>query len=133
MVIVLLKKLAQNLVNTRMVNNNINFLTQRKDNKMNARKMERLTKAQYKALNILKGTDYFNTMASAEFARRMWPDSNMHRKVSNQGHGATRGKAAWLCGGSYLAKLRHKGWVSNGKGSYGYYITQQGRKVSDEI
>lgn len=42
----------------------------------------------------------------------MWPDSLMHTRVSNQGNGATRGKAAWLCGGSYIAKLVIKGLVN---------------------
>lgn len=63
------------------------------------------------------------------FAKAMWPDSRMHTKSSNQGNGATRGKAAWLCGGSYLAKLMKLGLVSNfliSNGPYGYYLTKEG-------
>lgn len=64
-------------------------------------------------------------------ARHLWPDSNMHRRVSNQGHGACRGKAAWLTGGSYAGKLRVMGLVTNrhieGSSAIGYWITQEGR------
>lgn len=49
--------------------------------------------------------------SAAEFAELMWPSSIMHDMVSNQGNGATRGKAAWLCGGSYLGKLSQAGWI----------------------
>lgn len=45
------------------------------------------------------------------FARMMWPDSIMHQRISNQGHGATRGKASWLCGGSYLGRLSKAGLI----------------------
>lgn len=42
----------------------------------------------------------------------LWPNSNMHTKSSKSGNnGSRRGKAAQLCGGSYVAKLRMKGWV----------------------
>ena len=39
----------------------------------------------------------------------------MHSMVSNQGNGSTRGKAAWLCGGSYLGRLSKAGLVSINK------------------
>lgn len=78
-----------------------------------------------KALTILKDTTYREPMYCRDFALRMWPDSNMHRKVSNQGNGATTGKAAWLCAGSYLSKLKTKKLVSN-HGTSGYYITSEG-------
>ena len=50
----------------------------------------------------------------------------MHTKVSNQGNGATSGKAAWLCAGSYLAKLEKLGLVSRGHDGY-KYISQEGK------
>ena len=62
-----------------------------------------------KALNIL--INYPDGIRPRDFAKEMWPDSLMHQRVSNQGHGAHRGKAAWLCGGSYLRKLENKGLV----------------------
>lgn len=72
------------------------------------------------ALNILKDTTIDNPMTCRTFAEKMWPDSRMHKKVSNQGNGATTGKAAWLCAGSYLSKLKYKGLVE--KSDIGYYI-----------
>ena len=50
---------------------------------------------------------------SHELALALWPKSHMHTKVSNQGHGAARGKAAWLCGGSMAGKLAKRGWVTS--------------------
>lgn len=46
------------------------------------------------ALAILNGTTMRSPMSARVFAEAMWPDSVMHRKVSNQGNGATKGKAA---------------------------------------
>lgn len=94
-------------------------------------KARELTESQNKALQILKDTTATKSMKAAEFARKMWPDSRMHQKVSNQGNGATKGKAAWLTGGSYLRKLENKGltkWSGLG-GGYGYCITEAGKKA----
>lgn len=56
-----------------------------------------------------------------DFAWRMWPLGAMHYRVSNQGHGATEGKAAWLCGGSFLRRLEKAGLaVSVRRYGYGY-------------
>ena len=63
-----------------------------------------------KALLIVKGNP---CIRATQFAQKMWPDSNMHRKVSNQGHGACKGKAAWLCAGSYLSRLRDMGLITH--------------------
>jgi len=76
-----------------------------------------ITTKQRKALEILASK---RQVSARDFALRMWTDSNMHKKVSNQGNGATRGKAGWLCGGSYLSKLEILGlakrsrWDENG-------------------
>lgn len=89
----------------------------------------KITETQKRALAFLAHTKYDKPMQVAHFAKLMWPDSNMHTSSKNQGHGATRGKAAWLCGGSYLAKLSKLGLVSNRTYSlsfYGYYITREG-------
>lgn len=66
------------------------------------------------------------------FAIKMWPDSNMHIKVSNQGHGATRGKAAWLCGGSYLAKLEKMGFVRYSTAFETWVLTESGKELIKE-
>jgi len=77
---------------------------------------------QEKALLILENTSYSSPMGVRDFALKMWPNHKMHTKVSNQGNGATSGKAAWLCAGSYLSKLKIKGLV--GRNDYGYYIVK---------
>lgn len=61
-----------------------------------------------RALKILRD----DKPESAEyFAKLMWPDADMHDRVSNQGRGATRGKAAWLCAGSYLGRIEKLGYI----------------------
>ena len=69
---------------------------------------ELLSDSQFRALEILISTNIERTFSARAFAEKMWPQSNMHTKTSNTGNGATRGKAAWLCGGSYLRKLEKK-------------------------
>ena len=92
----------------------------------------KLTAFQLRALNYLSTVE---KISPAVFAEKMWPESNMHTRYSNQGHGACRGKAAWLSGGSYLSKLQKKGWVrwvsEFGKNTL-YAITQKGRRVLRE-
>jgi len=96
-----------------------------------------MSESQIKALNILLEHPKIN---AAAFAKFMWADSNMHKKVSNQGHGATRGKAAWLCGGSYMGKLKKKGLVRDVRyDDYGYILltscyelTEKGKELIKE-
>lgn len=72
-------------------------------------------------------------ISASEFAQKFWPDSNMHKKVSNQGHGATRGKAAWLCAGSYMGKLKDKGLVKDALwDKYGNYISGSSYKLTEK-
>lgn len=90
-----------------------------------------MTDAQYKALTILKDTNLSlnKTMGAAGFATKMWEGSGMHTKHSNGGNGCQVGKAAWLCGGSYLAKLRKKGLTGvTGPRFNEHYITRKGRE-----
>jgi len=49
--------------------------------------------------------------SAAQFAELFWPDNPMHRTVKSGGHGANVGKAAWLCGGSYLRRLEKAGLI----------------------
>ena len=93
-----------------------------------------ITEKQKEALIIMSQHTQLSVRA---FSEKFWPDSNMHTKVSNQGNGATAGKAAWLCGGSYLSKLEIKGWVKkafwdengNENGISVYQITELGRSL----
>lgn len=70
-----------------------------------------MTDRQKEALIILEHSTYDNPMRSSEFAQKFWPDHLMHVQVTNTGNGACHGKKAWLCDGSYLAKLIKMGWV----------------------
>lgn len=81
------------------------------------------------ALTIIENTKYNNPIGAAKFAQLFWPNSNMHLKSSNQGNGATRGKAAWLCAGSYFGKLIKKGYAKHDYDFSGYYITELGKEV----
>ena len=80
------------------------------------------------ALTILKDTSYDKTITASNFAEKFWPDNSMHNKHSNNSYGCQVGKAAWLCAGSYLAKLRKKSLISNGRDFRGYYITSLGKE-----
>lgn len=92
-----------------------------------------MTTSQYKALTILKNTSWGDGFSAAGFAKKMWPDSNMHKSSKNTGNGACRGKAAWLCGGSYLAKLRKLELVNvYGENLNRFYLTQKGKKALAE-
>lgn len=97
--------------------------------------MAELTKFQKKAILVIGRHE--RGINAAGFAEAMWPEANMHVKSSNGGHGAARGKAAWLCGGSYIGRLRKKGWVRyknllNGTWD-GYVLTQEGRLLFEQI
>ena len=81
-----------------------------------------MTPTQKRALEILADSSYDKPIGAREFAQKMWPDSLMHTKVKNTGNGACTGKGAWLCGGSYLAKLRIKNLVSYNIFKNGYYL-----------
>lgn len=92
-----------------------------------------MTETQFKALTILKDTTWGKGYSAAGFAEKMWPDSNMHKSSKNTGNGSCRGKAAWLCGGSYLAKLRKKGWIAvYGEFLNRFYLSFDGRKALEE-
>lgn len=88
----------------------------------------KLTPFKKRALEIIRDDPGID---AGSFARKMWPESLMHRRVSNQGNGACRGKASWLCGGSHVMKLVKMKLVEDRqiKGSYarGYWISQLGR------
>jgi hypothetical protein len=97
--------------------------------------MNKLTTSQIKALNILKGSSYSGKkFRPGGFAFLMWPDSPMHIKVSNTGNGSTKGKGAWLCGGSYLKKLEKLGYVAaTGEFLNEWYITPKGKEALEKI
>lgn len=84
-----------------------------------------MTKKTYKALCLVKKA---KRVSAKQFALLMWPDSKMHTKVSNQGNGSCRGKAAWLAGGAYLRKLEKKGLVKWSVIEEGFILTGNGLK-----
>ena len=89
--------------------------------------MKKVSKRCIEALRIHEAKGPLRPRAFAEF---FWPGHHMHRKISNQGHGACSGKAAWLAGGGYLAKLRKRGLVrSYFNDTFSYVLTQEGKKI----
>ncbi len=98
---------------------------------MENNKPTHFTEKTLKALNILSDTNRSRPMSASGFAILMWPDNTMHTKSSNQGNGACRGKAAWLCGGSYLAKLAKRDLVRFTFNPNGYYISKEGKEAID--
>lgn len=78
----------------------------------------------HRALKILADN---KRITAADFAVKMWGESHiMHKKVLNTGNGATAGKAAWLCAGSYIGRLKKMGLVSNFS-LEGYELTDAGK------
>jgi len=65
----------------------------------------KITPTQYRALKLIR--DYPKISAKT-FAKLMWADSPGWSRVDRQGR---RGRGMELAGGSYLAKLRNRGWV----------------------
>lgn len=76
-------------------------------------------------------------LTASAFAQHFWPrDAIVHRRVSNTGNGATRGKVAWLCAGSYLAKLVKSGYIKRVLDDNGvtalFSLTSKGRSHLEE-
>lgn len=90
----------------------------------------KLTPTQKKALIIVRDTP---GIVAAQIAKKLWPDSSMHTSSKNQGNGACYGKAAWLCGGSYMGKLSKKGWVRYDFPGNGYKLTSKGREIAETL
>jgi DNA-binding MarR family transcriptional regulator len=89
----------------------------------------KLTPFQRRALEFIHSNP---GCSASDLAEHLKPDSKMHLKCSNQGHGGCRGKAAWLWGGSLAGKLRKMGLVRIDYGASGsrsrtaYYLTPEG-------
>lgn len=83
-----------------------------------------------KTIKALKIITKNSCRTARDFAEKMWPDNLMHTRVSNQGNGACHGKGAWLCGGSYLGKLRQAGLVYRTLNYVGeFHLTTEGYEV----
>lgn len=62
-----------------------------------------------------------------EFARKMWPSSEGWKRHHNCGpNGSHQGGGMYLTGGSYLGKLRRKGWVQREWDTVGGRIHERG-------
>lgn len=89
-----------------------------------------LTKKQIKALAILNISD---GLTASKFAVRYFDEPRhayLFTAMSNQGNGACAGKKAWLCAGSFLAKLKKDGYAYvnlNEDGPGRYRITALGK------
>lgn len=84
----------------------------------------------YKALQLIYRTsrDSKWIKSAKEFASLMWGDDptkeHLFNSLSNQGNGACMGKKAWLQAGSFLGKLRKRGYIT--RTSVGYMLRLQG-------
>lgn len=81
----------------------------KKTKKAKEEKQKKPSAALIRALLIIRDK---KPWSAANFALEMWPDALMHRTHSRGGRGTQTGKAAWLCAGSYLARLKKSGWIS---------------------
>jgi hypothetical protein len=93
----------------------------------------KLSWRELEALMYLRNNSINKPITAAYFAQLMWPNSSIHTKISNTGNGACSGKAAWLCGGSYLGKLKKKKLVEWAYSPTGYYLTQLAREILHQI
>lgn len=89
----------------------------------------KITKRTAKALGILAENE---ANYPRSFAVKFYDEPKyayLFTAVSNQGNGACAGKKAWLCAGSYLARLRKDKLAARGFDRHGrtyYYITKEG-------
>ena len=85
-----------------------------------------------KSLKVLAFIRDHPDCRAIDVADHLWPNALMHHRSSNQGRGACRGKAAWLCGGSLVGKLIKAGWVYPNFGPpTTYHLSQAGRITLD--
>lgn len=93
--------------------------------------MKSLSITAYLALRTLKDKPNIRAKFLADV---LWPNSSMHLKSSNQGNGACRGKAAWLCAGSYVGRLKKSGLVTGflGDERFGIRLTKLGEELMEK-
>lgn len=89
-----------------------------------------LTEAQRKALEIIR---QHPSIRPADFAERMWPDSDGHQRYHKCGpKGVTRGGMMAVAAGGFLGKLRRAGFIQRGTQRFcetECYLTHEGRKA----
>ena len=95
--------------------------------------MKILSIKQSKALRIL--SEHPDITAS-QFGRLYFDGPEyeyLHTAVTNQGNGACIGKKAWLCAGSFLAKLERQGlalkWFTS-SGLCLFRLTEKGKEAN---
>lgn len=100
----------------------------------------------YNTESVLRAIESSPGITASDLARKVLPpDNDMFKRSSNQGHGATRGKAAWLNVGAFAARLVKKGFLTHmmplelwnpgrsyGGWSTGYFVTKKGRELIEK-
>jgi hypothetical protein len=76
----------------------------------------RATENQLKALKIIKG----KWVSGIDFAKMMWPESNMHKKSN---------RVINSYGLSYLFKLKRRGWLEV-KNHYTFTLNKTGEELA---
>lgn len=95
-----------------------------------------ITEKVYKTLKAIEPGSYDRGINAKAVAYALWRNDPDHEYLfsasSNQGHGACRGKKAWLCAGSLVGKLRKAGYVDYDRAFCGYVLKKPGRQVLAE-
>lgn len=92
-----------------------------------------------RALHCLRDTTRENPVGSRWFAERAWPKDDPRyaanwSRVSNIGHGSTKGVGMWRAAGSFLASMARLGLVADANAAKSgtlpaYYITVKGLRT----
>lgn len=92
-----------------------------------------MTEKTLKALKVLYSRE--EGMTANLFAYELWGDDpekeDLFLAMSNQGNGACAGKKAWLCAGSYLAKLCKAGYVTKTR-DFKFRLTTKGKEICEK-
>lgn len=90
-----------------------------------------MSKRMIEALKIINDNQGMYGLTANQFAQIFWPykkHSRLWDAVTNTGgYGACAGKKLWLCGGSYLGKLKKKGLIYE-RESFKWKLSEKGRQ-----
>ena len=80
-----------------------------------------ITSKAYNILKLLEKGTYYDGICAKWISWRIWKDDAERQYLAYTRKG-------WLCVGSYIGKLRKKGYVDYDKNFNGYYLTNLGKE-----